>query len=66
MGKAKPHQLELVMPVVKVVGTWGGKRKGAGRPKRRMAPGEKRPGAHMRRPWIDFDTVAHVTLRTVA
>ncbi len=63
--RVKARQLELVMPAAKVAGTWGGNRAGAGRPRKRGAPGEKRAAPHGRRPWIDFDTVAHVTLRTV-
>ena len=66
MGKVKARQLELAMPVVKAAGTWGGKRAGAGRPRSPLAAGAKRPAPHELRPWVGPDTVAHVTLRTVA
>ena len=64
--KGKPAQLELAMPADASKRTWGGRRAGAGRPRKALAAGEKARAGHGRRPWIDPQTVAHVTLRTVA
>ena len=54
----KPRQLQLDLP------QWGGRRKGAGRPRTRAHPGLTRPGVpHLARPELSRHNPVHVTQR---
>ena len=56
----KPAHPQLALPVPRVRGKWGGRRKGAGRPKR---PGGRKTVAHRVRPFHEATHPVHVTLR---